>query len=120
VTCKWFFPNSRRTPARARHLLELVRHLCSEAVPVRFGMFEPLQGRLEHGNDEPFVLGWEQAASVPYGDWLFFQSRPPCFGGSVRSRTNATSIVRLGLSERPPSHSISMEGRLRTTAGATP
>lgn len=82
VRLAWFLPPSKSDVKTAETLLRALGRQCPEARPVRFGGFEPLQGRLEPDEDEPFLDAWRMLRSDPLGS-LFFSSRSPCFGGSV-------------------------------------
>ena len=70
VGLDWFLPASRGSTDTATTLLLLLRKVCPEALPTRFGTFEPLQHRLD-SNDESFLKMWEEVSNVEYGD-LFF------------------------------------------------
>ena len=83
VGLEWFLPVSRSSADTARMFLSALRKLCPEAVPQRFGTYEPLQGRMEVGDDEPFLATWNQQSSVRHGGDFFFKSRSPCFGGTI-------------------------------------
>ncbi len=77
VGLEWFLPPSRWQSAPEK-LIRLLRRRCPEALPTRYGQFEPPQYRLD--NEEPgefvrFLLDNED------GDAFWFASRP-CFGGS--------------------------------------
>jgi hypothetical protein len=67
----------------AKVLLDLLRRICPEARPVRFGTFEPMQNRLETGTDEPFVEMWSDLSQVEWGDSFFWTAKAPCFGGWI-------------------------------------
>ena len=56
--------------------------MCPEALPTRFGTFEPLQHRLD-SNDESFLKMWEEVSNVEYGDLFFWSAKRPCFGGNI-------------------------------------
>jgi hypothetical protein len=59
----------------ARYLAVSRRHL-PEALPRRFGSFEPLQHKLETDGDQAFIQAQQAETSL-----LFFTGLPPCFGG---------------------------------------
>lgn len=83
VTLRWYLPESQKSVKTAKVFLNTLRRMCPEAVPTRFGTYEPLQNRLEPGEDAPFLKMWkEQSQKRVVGDF-FFKSKSPCFGGSV-------------------------------------
>jgi hypothetical protein len=53
------------------------RHL-PEALPRRFGEYEPLQGKYSEAGGEGFGQAWREATS-----WLFFSGSGLCIGGSL-------------------------------------
>jgi len=76
LSLNWYFSPSRWDGAAAE-ILAQVRRLCPEALPRRFGLFEPLQERYEgpiEFVDFCRAEGW---------DHVFWKSSPPFFGGSV-------------------------------------
>lgn len=83
VNCEWYLPPARFEVTTASELLRLIRRLCPEAAPTRFGQYEPLQHRIEKGNDQPFLDSWKEAAAVDIGDSFFWKAKSPCYGGSV-------------------------------------
>lgn len=83
IRLKWFVSPSESSLKTARLFLDVLRKTCPEAVPLRFGTYEPFQGRLEEGDDEPLLRIWVEESKAPYGGSLYFKSRSPCFGGTV-------------------------------------
>jgi len=83
VTLEWFLPISYADPRTAKTFLSTLRTVCPEAVPVRFGTFEPFQGRLPKDDDSPFVDAWNKASKAKVVGDVSFKSKSPCFGGSV-------------------------------------
>jgi hypothetical protein len=72
---------ARRLAADDAHmLLAILRRALPEAVPVRFGDYEPPQGRLERDGDDGFAALWS-ADSSP-----FWRGRRPFEWGSVTLR----------------------------------
>lgn len=82
INLEWYLPRSRAAPDTGPVFMAALRRHRPEAVPVRFGKFEPLQGRLEPGRDEPFFAAWSDAGRDPLGS-LIFKAKAPCFGGSI-------------------------------------
>lgn len=56
----------------------ICRRLLPEALPRRFGEYEPLQGKLAGAGDGGFANAWRDATSI-----LFFAASPPCISGSM-------------------------------------
>jgi len=82
VGLDWYLPVSRGSSRTATALLGVLRKVCPEALPVRFGTFEPLQHRFD-SDDEPFQEMWKEVSEVEYGDSFFWSAKRPCFGGSI-------------------------------------
>jgi hypothetical protein len=64
-------------------LLEVLRAACPEAVPRRYGDYEPLQHKLEPGGEPAFVDFWGTIAAKELGSSLDWKAQPPCFSGAV-------------------------------------
>lgn len=83
VNLYWFLPKSQKSTETAKVFLKTLRRICPEAVPTRFGTYEPLQNRLEPGEDAPFLKMWEEESQREVGGDFYFNSKSPCFGGGV-------------------------------------
>lgn len=83
VSLEWFLPASAPAEALSAAFLAATRRLFPEAVPTRFGAFEPFRGKLVPGDDRPFVASWEAARGAPFGEVISWKATRPCFGGSV-------------------------------------
>src|SRR6185312_13155634 len=70
VLLHWLF-DRRLTSADAHALLALLRGAMPEAVPTRFGDYEPMQGRLERDGDDAFAAFWDG------DDMAFWRGRRP-------------------------------------------
>jgi hypothetical protein len=74
VKLDWFMPASQRSITTATTMLQGLRRTCPETLPTRFGTFEPLQYRLESGEDEPFIRLWNQQSELEFGGSCFWKS----------------------------------------------
>jgi hypothetical protein len=83
----WFLPQTSASVNYAAAFLNCLRLLCPEALPVRYGTYTPLQGRVKPGNDAPFLAAWKvhsrTSRSDPLRGLLFLESSKPCFGGHI-------------------------------------
>jgi hypothetical protein len=77
VRLDWFVPRSRWASAAEKLVPVLARH-APEALPTRYGQWEPPQGRFDHSHPAPFV---EFVVNNEDGDGFWYASRPS-FGGS--------------------------------------
>jgi len=111
VNLEWYLPPSRAAPDTGLIFLATLRRHCQEAVPVRLGKFEPLQGRLESSRDEPFFAAWSDTGRDPLG-MLILKSKAPCFGGSIH--LPGSRPLRAG--DRPVTKiSLEFDGRIVCT-----
>ena len=71
------------TPEPARLFAETAQRLLPEALPRRFGEYEPLQGKLTDAGIEGFCEAWNAATSL-----VFLSGSGPCIGGSLHAGPN--------------------------------
>ena len=109
----WYLPMSRSSSDTAKLLLRVLRKTCPEAVPTRFGTFEPLQHRLG-SDDESFVNVWKEVGSVTYGDMFFWKSKSPSYGGSASFPDQRDRFRPAGV-ERAICLSVDFDGRALDT-----
>lgn len=64
-------------------LLETFKRILPEALPVRFGDYEPFQGKVSNDNFEPFITFWNEQLNSPFGGSFNWTAHPPCFGGHL-------------------------------------
>ena len=88
VKLQWFVHLSQPSVATASPFLTSLRKLYPEAVPVRFGIVEPLQGLLQPGDDRPFEDLWKKSDENQSRDdlnvgMIDFTGKSPCFGGFI-------------------------------------
>lgn len=78
VDVDWFCLRRDLNHDVPRRFIEAVAQHLPEALPRRFGEYEPLQGKYAEGGCEAFVAAWNDATSL-----LFFSGSGPCIGGSL-------------------------------------
>ena len=88
VKLEWFVHLSQPSVSTPGLFLTLLKQLCPEAVPVRFGIVHPLQGRLENEDEGAFGDLWKesnekQGKETSNFGMFHFTGNPPCFGGHV-------------------------------------
>ena len=93
IELHWLF-DRRLTSADAHALVGLLRHEMPEAVPVRFGDHEPMQGRLERDGDDAFAAFWDGV------DMPFWRGKAPFEWGFVFQQRGFGAA--LPPDERPP------------------
>ena len=79
VEFEWAIPSHRFDDNLTVELLELLRRLLPEALPRRYGTFEPLQHRLEDG-EEQFHVVWREESDSGVG-MMFWKANKPVRGG---------------------------------------
>ncbi len=83
VTLAWYLPPSQASTSMAQTFLQTTRRLCPEAVPVRFGLYHPLQGKLKTGEEQPFLDAVEQVLQKGRADMFELKAKAPSFGGML-------------------------------------
>jgi hypothetical protein len=68
----------------------LCRRLLPEALPRRFGEFEPLQAKLRDVGDDGFAEAWRDATSR-----VLFSATTPCIAGSISARPSTRHPLRV-------------------------
>jgi hypothetical protein len=90
VEVRWYTHTATDTGKAAEAWLRVARHHLPEALPRRYGTYEPLQNRLDNGGDEAFADYVRNADSTVY----ISPSRPavggslaagPTYGGNIQS-----------------------------------
>ena len=85
LTLEWFSHASKQPVKSGQAFLDVLRETFPELRPLRFGLYEPLQGQLDREEDGPFLDAWrsfyDDTASVI--SLLFLKSKRPCLFASV-------------------------------------
>lgn len=80
---RWTFPYEPKNRNFADSLIRLIAKHIPEALPKRFGTFEPFQGRISKNEFGDFLNAWVESAEKPNGDIFHFTSTSPFYGGHV-------------------------------------
>jgi hypothetical protein len=75
---EWFVRREDAAPDLAETVFDVIQTSLPEAMPRRFGSFEPLQLRLEEVGRVGFVDAWREEPMM-----FFWKATRPCFGGYV-------------------------------------
>jgi len=96
VRLGWYSPSSQVSTSMARTFLRTVGRLCPQALPVRFGTYHPLQGRLKTGEEQPFLDSVEEVIQKGRSEMLELRAKSPCFGGIlwIPSRGDDTGKIQ--------------------------
>lgn len=78
IDLSWYVQSERVGDDFSARYLALCRRLLPEALPRRYGEYEPLQGKLADGGDDAFRRAWREVTST-----FFFMASPPCIAGSM-------------------------------------
>jgi len=96
VDLRWYVAASSQPAAES--WLELARRHLPEALPRRFGTYEPLQGRLDRDGPEAFVGADDGRHST------YFDASAPCLSGSLASSStlgaHSLSVQRTALADQ--------------------
>jgi hypothetical protein len=105
VALTWCMPRALDTRVMPARVLQLFGDLGPEAIPRRYGDFEPLQHRLEGSNAVAAFSEFWAAKADDWLSWFSWTAKPPCFDGSVNISSirkyppgSPTAWVRLSLS----------------------
>jgi hypothetical protein len=111
VELVWYLPHAGIGSDAVRRFLDLVADAYPAVRPVRFGAFEPFQGRLDRDGADVFVAAWQEQAAIEFGGMLFWSAQAPGVNGSVSfpDRRDDRRPARLG-----------RVARLSTTVDARP
>jgi len=98
IDLEWFVPTSSLPADAARRWVERTMKDFPPCTPVRFGPYEPLQGRLDRDGVEGFEATWAEQAADAIGGSFFWTARDGGFGGSVFFADHRTDFrpARLG------------------------
>ena len=83
VQLVWYLPAGRLGPDAVERWLGLVNEYLPAAAPVRFGPYEPFQGRVDRDGPDAIVEAWREQASIDRGGMLFWSATAPGIDGSV-------------------------------------
>jgi hypothetical protein len=83
VDLEWFILASRLPSDGARRWLDIVTDRYPAATPIRFGSFEPLQGRLDRDGRKAYEDAWNAEAAVDIGGMLSWSAKGPVSGGGI-------------------------------------
>lgn len=78
IDLSWYVQRERVSNDLVARYLALCRRTLPEALPRRFGEYEPLQGKMAETGDEGLIRAWQEATGN-----FFFTSSTPCLGGSM-------------------------------------
>lgn len=84
IHVEWIVPWSRVPEDMPVRWLGVLREVWPNALPTRFGTYEPFQGRLDRDGDDGFSAEWRSVEQHPWGGLLFTKGVAPCFGGSIQ------------------------------------
>ena len=83
IRMEWYTRKTKLGDDFGHVYASLCRRLLPEALPRRFGEFEPFQGRLDERGDEGFAQAWRDATTL-----LFFTATSPCISGHLSAGPN--------------------------------
>lgn len=93
VELRWYFRGGGSGETAARAWLDLARRHLPEALPRRFGTFEPLPMKLDREGPEAFVRAVATESSS-----VFFKGRTPCIEGSLAGAADRWPVLSHSLS----------------------
>ena len=98
VELDWIIPASAMPAEAASRWIELTTSSFPAGAPVRFGSYEPFQGRLDRDGAEGFAAAWAEQRAIPTGGALFWSARNGGFGGGAHfaDPRNERRPARLG------------------------
>ncbi len=85
VEVAWYCLRDELTPDPAALFVKVAQRALPEALPRRFGEYEPFQGKLADTGIDGFTKAWAEATSL-----LFTAGSGPCIGGHLSAGPGAT------------------------------
>lgn len=85
---QWFIRREDMPPDLPARVLEMVRSWLPEAMPRRFGDYEPLPHQFEETRASGFVREWRGSEE------LFWSATSPCLGGAMSALGEAVTIPK--------------------------
>jgi hypothetical protein len=83
VELSWYVEGGAAADELPVQLLQGLRVACPEALPRRYGDYEPLQHKMGPGREDEFNSFWRKHQASDLPEMLFWKSQSPCFGGSA-------------------------------------
>jgi hypothetical protein len=103
----FFLPACGSGSELMRAYIKCCRRFLPEALPTRYGTYEPMQHRLgEEGSDEPLLDFAEAESHVEYGGSFFWKSKRPFSDGSVFFGDRRIGSYQISYSQDPDRHRI--------------
>lgn len=84
VDVAWYCLRDELAPDAAARFISAAQDVLPEALPRRFGEYEPLQGKLAEAGPDGFISAWRDATSL-----LFTAGSGPCIGGHLTAGPSA-------------------------------
>lgn len=84
LSVAWYCLREQLRPDAAAIFIRAAQQVLPEALPCRFGEYEPFQGKLADAGPEGFIDAWNAATST-----LFISGSGPCIGGDLSAGANA-------------------------------
>jgi hypothetical protein len=82
VTLRWFLPERLGRKSTAGKLIMVTRDMLPEALPRRYGEYEPFRHKPDGDDYSSFIDLWHEQTINGYG-MMFYKCTAPCFGGIV-------------------------------------
>ncbi|MBI5171265.1 MAG: hypothetical protein HY986_00150 [Candidatus Melainabacteria bacterium] len=83
LTLQWCLPLSAEQTSLAEAFINTLKSHYPEALPLKYGKYEPLTNKTGPKDFELFIRSWSDCSKSPCGDMLFFHSTYPCVSGTV-------------------------------------
>jgi hypothetical protein len=83
VELDWIIPASAMPADGASRWLGLTTSRLPACAPVRFGSYEPMQGRLDRDGADGFAAAWAEQEAIPRGGRLWWSARRGGLGGGA-------------------------------------
>jgi hypothetical protein len=83
IDLEWIVPTSKLPADAGRRWVEVATERFPPCAPVRFGRYEPPQGRLDRDGVEGFEALWAEQAADPIGGSFFWTARDGGLSGGV-------------------------------------
>lgn len=92
INMEWFMPLIKVDINMMKVFFESLKRICPEAMPEKYGDYEPLRNRFENGQEHRFIEYILERKEE--GQDIYFKGKKPCFSGSIYFPYEASNQIK--------------------------